>query len=141
MTRYDHSLRVSYYSYVLAKKIGLDYVLVSRAGLLHDFFFSEDDRTNIQNLINNDTTKLNSLTTQYNSLVDELNTLLVEAGVINYSPKYHISVSSSGDIIIYETHKGSYANGNTKYFKAGDIAGAIYKTRCDVLIKNLKKYF
>ena len=51
---------------------------------------SEDDRTNIQNLINNDTTKLNSLTTQYNSLVDELNTLLVEAGVINYSPKYHI---------------------------------------------------
>ena len=51
---------------------------------------SEDDRTNIQNLINNDTTKLNSLTTQYNSLVDELNTLLIEAGAINYSPKYHI---------------------------------------------------
>ena len=41
MTRYDHSLRVSYYSYVLAKKIGLDYVLVSRAGLLHDFFFND----------------------------------------------------------------------------------------------------
>lgn len=51
---------------------------------------SEDDRKNIQNLINNDTTKLNSLTTQYNSLVDELNTLLIEAGAINYSPKYHI---------------------------------------------------
>lgn len=48
------------------------------------------DRTNIQNLINTDSTKLNSLTTQYNSLVNELNTLLVEAGAINYSPKYHI---------------------------------------------------
>lgn len=51
MTRYDHSLRVSYYSYVLAKKIGLDYVLVSRAGLLHDFFFSEDDRTKKDRLV------------------------------------------------------------------------------------------
>lgn len=51
---------------------------------------SEDDRMNLQNIINSDTDKLNSLTTQYNSLVDELNTLLNESGAINYSPKYHI---------------------------------------------------
>ena len=42
LTRYEHSLRVSYYSYVLAKKLRLDYKSVARAGLLHDFFITED---------------------------------------------------------------------------------------------------
>jgi uncharacterized protein len=35
---YDHSLRVSYLSYKLAKKLHLDYVSAARGGLLHDFF-------------------------------------------------------------------------------------------------------
>lgn len=51
---------------------------------------TNDDRTNIQNLINADTETLNSLTTQYNSLVENLNTLLNESGAINYTPKYRI---------------------------------------------------
>lgn len=42
MTRFDHSLKVSYYSYLIAKKIRLDYMAVARAGLLHDFFINED---------------------------------------------------------------------------------------------------
>lgn len=41
-TRLNHSLRVSYYSYKLAKICHLDYDEVARAGLLHDFFL---DRT------------------------------------------------------------------------------------------------
>ena len=57
-----------------------------------------------------------------------------------FSPKYHIHISSSGDVIIYDTNKGSYANGNTRYFKAGN-AEPIYKVRYEVLIRNLKKYF
>ena len=57
-----------------------------------------------------------------------------------FSPKYHIHISSSGDVIIYDTNKGSYANGNTQYFKAGN-AEPIYKVRYEVLIRNLKKYF
>lgn len=36
--RYDHSLKVSYYSYVIARKLKLNYKEVARAGLLHDFF-------------------------------------------------------------------------------------------------------
>lgn len=44
VTRFDHSLRVSYYSYKIAKFLKLDYVEVARAGLLHDFFFSEENR-------------------------------------------------------------------------------------------------
>ena len=51
---------------------------------------TQDERENIQNLIDTDTTSLNTYTTQYNSLVEELNTLLNEAGAIGYSPKYHV---------------------------------------------------
>ena len=58
-----------------------------------------------------------------------------------YSPKYHISVSSSGTIIIYNINNGSYANGNAKFFKPNEIAEVIYKARYDTLIENLKKYF
>ncbi len=38
MNRFDHSVRVSYYSYKIAKFLKLDYVSTARAGLLHDFF-------------------------------------------------------------------------------------------------------
>lgn len=38
LTRYDHNMRVSYFSYRLAKFFRLDYVAAARGGLLHDFF-------------------------------------------------------------------------------------------------------
>ena len=43
MNRYEHSLRVSYYSYLVAKRLHLNYESVAKAGLLHDFFL-EDSR-------------------------------------------------------------------------------------------------
>ena len=42
ITRYEHSLKVSYKSYKIAKKHNLDYISTARAGLLHDFFIDED---------------------------------------------------------------------------------------------------
>lgn len=39
--RLTHSKRVSYYSYIICKIIGLDYVAAARAGLLHDFFINK----------------------------------------------------------------------------------------------------
>ena len=42
LTRMQHSLKVSYYSYIIAKKLKLDYRAVARAGLLHDFFVEND---------------------------------------------------------------------------------------------------
>ena len=39
--RFDHSLKVSYYSYKIAKILKLDYEDVARAGLLHDFFLND----------------------------------------------------------------------------------------------------
>lgn len=38
-TRLDHMMKVSYYSYVVAKGLKLKYREVARAGLLHDFYF------------------------------------------------------------------------------------------------------
>ena len=37
-TRMDHSIKVSYYSYKIAKTLRLDYKDVARGGLLHDFY-------------------------------------------------------------------------------------------------------
>ncbi len=37
-TRLNHLLKVSYYSYKIAKYLRLDYQEVARAGLLHDFY-------------------------------------------------------------------------------------------------------
>lgn len=42
ITRFEHSMRVSYYSYLIAKKIKLNYVAAARGGLLHDFFVQDD---------------------------------------------------------------------------------------------------
>lgn len=39
-TRLEHSKRVSYCSYKVAKFLNLDYISCARAGLLHDFFMT-----------------------------------------------------------------------------------------------------
>ena len=38
---YTHSLYVSYYSYLVAKKLKLDYKSTAIAGLLHDFYYDD----------------------------------------------------------------------------------------------------
>lgn len=38
---YTHSLYVSYYSYLIAKKLKLDYKSAAIAGLLHDFYYED----------------------------------------------------------------------------------------------------
>ena len=49
-TRYDHSQKVAYKSYKIAKKLNLDYVSTARGALLHDFFIEEDLSKNKQKL-------------------------------------------------------------------------------------------
>ena len=45
ISRFDHSLKVSYYSYRIAKVLHLDYEQTAVGGLLHDFFLSPENRT------------------------------------------------------------------------------------------------
>lgn len=42
ITRYEHSLRVAYYSYLITKKLKLNYLETTRGGLLHDFFITDE---------------------------------------------------------------------------------------------------
>ena len=41
ITRFDHCMRVAYYSYIVSKFLRLDYQKVTEAALLHDFFTDE----------------------------------------------------------------------------------------------------
>ena len=51
ISRYDHSLKVSYYSYKIATALHLDYEQTAIGGLLHDFFLSPEDRTQKDRLV------------------------------------------------------------------------------------------
>lgn len=51
ITRLNHSLKVSYYSYKIAKLLRLDYKETARGGLLHDFFFSSLDRNSMDKFV------------------------------------------------------------------------------------------
>ncbi len=42
--RLTHSIKVSYYSYLVARKLGLDYETAATAGLLHDFFITSNEK-------------------------------------------------------------------------------------------------
>lgn len=44
VSRFEHSLKVSYFSYKIAKILRLNYNEVAKGGLLHDFFLSADER-------------------------------------------------------------------------------------------------
>ena len=45
ISRWEHLLKISYYSYIIAKKIKLDYISVARGALLHDFYLDGDERS------------------------------------------------------------------------------------------------
>lgn len=38
-SRYDHCYNVAYYTYLICKKLGLDYISGARGAMLHDFYF------------------------------------------------------------------------------------------------------
>lgn len=46
ITRFDHSMRVAYFSYKVSKGLRLDYKETTEAALLHDFFLDEVDCEN-----------------------------------------------------------------------------------------------
>lgn len=52
LNRYDHSKRVSYYSYAITKKLRLSYEEAARGALLHDFFLIDNHDINIKERAN-----------------------------------------------------------------------------------------
>ena len=41
VSRMQHCVNVAYYSFVVCRRLGLDYRAAARAGLLHDLFYYE----------------------------------------------------------------------------------------------------
>lgn len=46
ITRYDHSFNVAYYTYIVSKKLNLNYISATKAAMLHDFFLDEVQNEN-----------------------------------------------------------------------------------------------
>ena len=67
ITRLDHSLKVSYYSYKITKVLHLDYRETARGGLLHDFFFSPESRDGKQRFLSTFTHPSKALDTAKNN--------------------------------------------------------------------------
>lgn len=60
LNRYDHMIRVAYYSYKITKFFKLDYISTTRAALLHDFFFNDDNQNKSHLLISHPNMALNN---------------------------------------------------------------------------------
>ncbi len=52
VTRYNHSVRVAYYSYKVTKFLHLNYYETTRGAILHDFFYDRDEKNKNEMLIN-----------------------------------------------------------------------------------------
>lgn len=47
-SRYSHCLSVAFYTYVICKKLGLDYVSATKGAMLHDFYFYNWRNKNVE---------------------------------------------------------------------------------------------
>lgn len=80
ISRYEHSLIVSYKAYKYAKKHNLDYVSVAKAGLLHDFFVNSDNPNMYERFITTfKHTKLASSNAYKQFGINELESNIIEA--------------------------------------------------------------
>ena len=51
ISRWEHLVKVSYYSYIWGKKLNLDYKSVARGALLHDFYLDGNERSGYRKLM------------------------------------------------------------------------------------------
>ncbi len=93
--RLDHSMKVSYYSYKIAKTLKLDYKEVARGGLLHDFYTDKISECNkIKDKIKLFSTKhpkdaVTNATTYFNLSEKEINIIESHMFPVDYRvPKY-----------------------------------------------------
>lgn len=94
INRIEHSRRVSFISYKLCKRLGLDYVSAARGGLLHDFFLNKyvkKERTDL--LLNHPTIALYNSKKHFNLNNIEMDVIKSHMFPVNikYIPKYRES--------------------------------------------------
>ena len=67
ISRWEHLMKISYYSYRIAKKLGMDYKGVARGALLHDFYLDGDERNKKKKFLDTFTHPKKALTTASNT--------------------------------------------------------------------------
>ena len=96
ISRMEHSIKISYYSYKIAKKLKMDYVSVARGGLLHDFFLDGDERNGKRKFLDTFTHPKKALNTTMNYFdVNEIEKDIIVSHmfpIYNKIPKYRESV-------------------------------------------------
>ena len=102
-TRLEHMMKVSYYSYRIAKILGLKYREVARAGLLHDFYFER--------------------TVQYDNIKDKISlyTYRHPKEAVNNAKKYFTINTIEEDII--SSHMFPVSTTIPKYFESWIVSG------------------
>lgn len=86
--RLEHSIKVSYLSYFIARKFGLDYETTATAGLLHDFFTTDNDKTltdSAKSLFNHAKIAANNAVNQFGISEKEQN--IIETHMFPINPK------------------------------------------------------
>lgn len=91
--RLTHSIRVSYYSYLIARKLGLDYKTSATAGLLHDYFLTNNyknlrERTEI--LFNHPKTASDNAVKRFNISEKEQDIIKTHMFPLNLKPSKSI---------------------------------------------------
>lgn len=108
VTRYEHSMRVSYYSYKVSKMLKLNYKDVATGGLLHDFFLSDEDRNKKDRLLSTFTHPKKAVvnaSNQFNLSTKEKDIIRTHMFPINLSvPKY----AESWVVSVVDKVVGSY---------------------------------
>lgn len=133
-TRFEHSLRVSYFSYKISKLLHLDYRETARAGLLHDFFISDQNRTTKERFLDTFTHPTRAIKTasEHFELSDrELNIIASHMFPTYYIlPKY----AESWIVVLVDKIVGTYEFGVKFKYKMSYMANIFIL----LLLNNLK---
>ena len=98
ISRMEHSIKISYYSYKIAKFIKLDYVSVARGALLHDFFLDGDERTGMRKFLDTFTHPKKALSTT----IKDFNINSIESNIIvsHMFPFYYVLPKYKESILV-----------------------------------------
>lgn len=108
ISRWEHLVKVSYYSYVIAKKIGIDYKSVARGALLHDFYLDGNERSKKRKFLDTFTHPHKALNTSINNF--NINTIEKNIIVSHMFPFYFAIPRYKESILVNLVDKviGSY---------------------------------
>ncbi len=114
ISRWEHLLKVSYHSYLIAKKLKLDYKSVARGGLLHDFYLDGDERNAKEKFFDTFTHPSRALTTS----IKNFNINKIEKNIIisHMFPIYPSIPTYKESILVNFVDKGIGAYEMTKEF-------------------------